>query len=87
MKRNILKSFSRMMAIAALIAIGGCAKFMPPARAIPPGDENTQLCKEKYLDCRGQCASTKHKDTRLNCAEQCERDVDTCLLQSRERKE
>lgn len=61
----------------------GCAKHMPAARAIPPGDENTRLCKETYLLCRNECSSTKHKDTRLNCGDQCERDVDTCLLQSR----
>lgn len=72
-----------------LLAVGtaaliGCAKRqLTPARAIPPGDENTQLCKETYLQCRGHCFNTEEKKVMRACSNQCERDVDTCLLQSR----
>jgi hypothetical protein len=73
--------------LAPLTAAIGCAnKEMKPARAIPPGDQNTTLCKETYMGCRGNCASNKDKDTRLACGDLCERDVDTCLLQSPMRK-
>ncbi len=83
MTKNLFRFMIALAAGGALYGAMGCAgKQMPPARVIPPGDDNTRLCKQTYLMCRSECATVKDKDTRLKCADQCERDVDSCLLQS-----
>ncbi len=85
-KRPSLLAF--MLLGTILLGQTYCAsKQMPPARVIPPGDDNTRLCKQSYLLCRSECSTVKHKATRLKCADQCERDADSCLLQSRGSKE
>lgn len=71
--------------VVGLIVLGCGGRHLPPARVIPPGDDdNTRLCKQAYLLCRSECGTVKHKDTRKKCADNCERDVDSCLLQSRD---
>lgn len=78
-----LHMFEILVLAAALVASVGCSKRqLTPARVIPPGDENTRLCKETYQQCRGQCFNTEQKKIMEACSNQCERDVDTCLLQS-----
>lgn len=69
------------------IGLAGCASQLKPARAIPSGDENTKLCKQSYLDCRSNCYPIGDDEDRIHCADLCERDVDTCLLQSKQRAE
>ncbi len=88
MKNTIRKkTLLSLVVTGAVLGCLGCAgKQMVPARIIPPGDDNTRLCKQSYLLCRGECGTVKHKDTRLKCADNCEHDVDSCLLQSREPK-
>ncbi len=75
--------YMTLMLAAVLVTLVGCAKRqLTPARVIPPGDENTRLCKETYQQCRGQCFNTEKKKVMKACSNQCERDVDTCMLQS-----
>lgn len=73
-----------LLIAVGMMALVGCAKRqLTPARVIPQGDENTTICKSAYLECRGQCFNTEEKKIMKACGNQCEKDVDTCLLQSR----
>ncbi|MBI2083593.1 MAG: hypothetical protein HYT76_08505 [Deltaproteobacteria bacterium] len=66
-----------------LLASIGCEKQIKPARVISPGDDNTKLCKQSYLDCRSKCYPVEDDEDRYHCADLCEKDVDSCLLQAR----
>lgn len=81
--RVSIKALWAACLLSAVFSVGACTQRIAPARVIPPGDDNTRLCKESYLECRSRCASTHDEETRMSCADTCERDVDTCLLQSR----
>ncbi|MBI4411002.1 MAG: hypothetical protein HY541_00770 [Deltaproteobacteria bacterium] len=73
-----------------LMAVGlvptGCAHEMQPARAMSSDSTNSMLCKETYHQCRGNCAASEKGNVMEKCGEQCEQDVDTCLLQAPEQK-
>lgn len=86
MKKTSIKFFVSALIMSAFLGQIACSKQMPPARIIPPGDDNTQLCKQSYLLCRSECSTVRKKKVRLRCANQCEQDTDSCLLQSRESK-